>query len=220
MKKLFIVANWKSNKTVQQARDWLTEISNLKYEISNIENKEIIICPSFTLLPIVKSSIRDHELPFKVGAQDISSFDEGPSMGEVNGRQIKELADYVIIGHSERRSLGETDEKFKKKVLMAKKYDLSPIFCVQDETSVIPQGIQIVAYEPISAIGSGNPDTPENSNNISAKIKEKNILKVLYGGSVTSSNVKSFTQMPNIDGVLVGTASLDPLEFLEIIKNA
>lgn len=214
MKKLFIIANWKSNKTELEAKEWLTEISN-------IENKEIIICPSFTLLPIVRSSIIDYKLPFKVGAQDISSFDEGSSTGEVNGRQIKEFADYVIVGHSERRGLGETDEKLKKKALIAKKYNLIPIFCIQNENTSIPDGVEIVAYEPIFAIGTGNADTPENADSIAKMVKEKKRIKyVLYGGSVTSGNVESFTQMPNIDGVLVGTASLDPSEFAEMIKNA
>ena len=210
----FIIANWKSNKTELEAKEWFTEISN-------IGTKEIIICPSFTLLPIVKSSIIDYELPFKVGAQDISSFDEGSSTGEVNGRQIKEFADYVIIGHSERRSLGETDEKFKKKVLMAEKYNLTPIFCIQNENTQIPDGVVIAAYEPIFAIGTGNADTPENADNIAKMVKEqKGVQYVLYGGSVTSGNVKSFTQMPSIDGVLVGGASLDFLEFSKIIKVA
>lgn len=214
MKKLFIVANWKSNKTELEAKDWLTEISN-------IENKEIIICPSFTLLPITKSSIINYQLPFKVGAQDISSFDEGSFTGEVNGRQIKEFGDYVIIGHSERRILGKTDEELKKKVLMAKKYNLTPIFCIQDEKTIVPDGLEMVAYEPIFAIGTGNADTPQNADDIAKMVKEKERVQyVLYGGSINSGNVKSFTRMPNIDGVLVGSASLDPLEFTEIIKNA
>ena len=79
----------------------------------------------------------------------------------------------------------------------------------------------LVTYEPLSAIGTGHPDTPENADSIALKIKkELRESSVLYGGSVTSKNVKDFTSMPNIDGVLVGGASLDPLEFLKIIKNA
>lgn len=236
MKKLFIVANWKSNKTSQQAKDWLAEISNIKSclpvcrqarsadrsQISNIENKEIIICSSFTLFSIVKSSITDYQLPFKVGAQDISPFASGAYTGEVRGEQIKEFADYVIIGHSERRqNFVETDEIVSKKVEMANKYNLTPIFCIQDGKTIIPSGVKIVAYEPIFAIGTGNPDTPENAENVARLIKEKNEIDyVLYGGSVTLKNVKNFTQTPNINGVLVGGSSLDPKEFLEIIKNA
>lgn len=215
MKKLFIVANWKSNKTILQAKEWLEEISN-------IENKEIIICPSFILLPLIRSSIIEHQLPFKVGAQDISAFDEGSYTGEVNGSQIKEFADYVIIGHSERRQyFSETDEIIFKKVEMAKKYNLTPIFCVQNENTPIPKDLEIVAYEPVFAIGTGNPDTPENAQKIAEIIKEKNNVKyVLYGGSVTSHNVHAFTSIESVDGILVGKASLDAKEFGEIIKNA
>ena len=79
----------------------------------------------------------------------------------------------------------------------------------------------LVAYEPLSAIGSGHPDSPENADTMALKIKkELGEIPVLYGGSVISGNVKSFTSMPHIDGVLVGGASLDPLEFLKIVQNA
>lgn len=221
MKKLFIIANWKSNKTASEAKEWLQEfqISNVKSQISN---KEIIICPPFTLLPILKSSIINLKSPVKLGAQDISPFDEGAYTGEVNGRQIKEFADYVIIGHSERRThLKETDEILVRKVEMARKYSLTPIFCVQGESTSVPSGIEIVAYEPVFAIGSGNPDTPENANTVSDSIKQKTQVQyVLYGGSVTSQNVSQFSQQPHIDGVLVGGASLDADEFAKIIQNA
>ena len=105
---------------------------------------------------------------------------------------------------------------------MAKSCGLIPIFCVQNENTVIPDGVKITAYEPVFAIGTGNPDSFENANIVAGKIKNKNktVQYVLYGGSVASKNVNSFTQMPNIDGVLVGSASLDANEFLEVIKNA
>ena len=128
----------------------------------------------------------------------------------------------MIIGHSERRqNLFENNEMLKPKVLMAKKYNLMPIFCIQNEETEVPAEINIIAYEPPTAIGTGNPDTPENAQRVGKIIKERTgVANVLYGGSVTSSNVKTFTNMPSIDGLLVGGASLDPLEFLAIIKNA
>jgi triosephosphate isomerase len=92
---------------------------------------------------------------------------------------------------------------------------------VQNQEDVIPQGVQIVAYDPSFAIGSGTPDTPENADAIAAVIKSKNNnAQVLYGGSVTSENVKSFTAKTNLDGVIVGGASLEAEEFIKIIKNA
>ncbi len=233
MKKLFIVANWKSNKTEIEAKEWLQKISSpsvlssgskdIKYDVLSIQDKEVIVCPSFTALSFLKSSITSHKSSIKLGAQNISPFEPGAYTGEVNGQQIKEFADYVTIGHSERReNFGETDEVLEKKVNMAHKFNLIPIFCVQNSDTVIPVNVNIVAYEPIFAIGSNNPDTPENADKIASIFKNKNksVQYVLYGGSVNSQNVKSFTQMENIDGVLVGGASLDANEFLKLINNA
>lgn len=220
MKKVFIVANWKSNKTESEAKNWLSAVSSLKGQ--DLSDKEIIVCPSFVHLSAMKMFIKEQKLPIKLGAQDISSFNEGAYTGEINGKQIKELADYVIIGHSERRkNFGETDEMLLEKFKFAKENSLAVIFCVQGKETKIPENVDIVAYEPINAIGTGNPDTPENAEDVGAYFKANfQVGAILYGGSVTAANVNSFTQMSNIDGVLVGKASLDPLEFLQIVKNA
>lgn len=215
MKRNIIVANWKSNKTESEAKDWLSQFSSLS-------NKEIIICPPFTLLSLMSSEVRSQKLRVKVGAQDISPFEEGAYTGEVNGKQLKDFADYVIIGHSERRiSFGETDEMLFRKNELAKENGLATIYCVQGKETKIPMNIDSVAYEPIDAIGTGHPDTPENADSVAAYFKTNlKVSCVLYGGSVTAINVKSFTQMPNIDGVLIGKASLDAKEFCKIIENA
>lgn len=220
MKRKFIVGNWKSNISNSEAKNWLDEFKINDLEITD---KEIVVCPSFTLLPFVKKLIVNSQLSIAIGAQDISQFDEGAYTGEVNGEQIKEFADYVIIGHSERRQYFKEDNKtLQRKVEMAIKYNLMPFFCVQDRDTTVPAGVKIVAYEPVGAIGTGNPDTPDNAEQIAAAIKSvnKEITHVLYGGSVTSDNINSFTKMPDIDGVLIGGASLDPVEFLKIINNA
>lgn len=195
-------------------------IENYKSQITS-SDKKIIVCPPFTLLSMFKEFVDENALSIELGAQNISQFDEGAYTGEVNGRQIKEFADYVIIGHSERRSnLNETDEILSKKVLMAKKYGLVSVFCVQNGIEKISDGIEIVAYEPVFAIGTGNPDTPENAQNIAQALKKKGVEKVLYGGSVDPSNIRNFTSQNDIDGVLVGAGSLDPKEFAKIIQNA
>ncbi|MEK7450546.1 MAG: triose-phosphate isomerase [Patescibacteria group bacterium] len=220
MKKLFIVGNWKSNKTALEAKNWLDAF---KVNDLGITDKEIIICPPFTLLSSISLEVRSQKLEARIGAQDISPFDEGAYTGEINGKQIKEFGDYVLIGHSERRQyLKEDDEILNRKVIMAIKYNLIPIFCVQERNTVIPSGVRIVAYEPIWAIGTGNPDTPDNAEQVATAIKSSNkeITHILYGGSITSANTNSFTKMSQIDGVLVGGASLDSTEFLKIIKNA
>lgn len=219
--KLFIIANWKSNKTTLQAEEWFGIINRLPATF-NKEEKEVIICPPFTILSEIESEIKNYGLGFKVGAQDISPFDTGSYTGEVSALLLKEFANYVIIGHSERRkNFLESDEMLFKKVELAKQYGLIPIFCVQGKQTKIPSSIDIIAYEPIDAIGTGHPETAENAQNVASFFKNKhNISHILYGGSVTSENVKSFTKMPNIAGVLVGGASLDAKEFYTIIQNA
>jgi len=223
MKKLFLVANWKSNKISLEAREWLEEYQRSKIKDQRSKEKEVIVCPPFTLLSMMKSFIDDKNLPIKLGGQNVSPFDAGAYTGEVHAKQVKEFADYVIIGHSERRNnFGETDDILIKKVKKAMEVGLMPIFCIQNETTPVPEQVTLVAYEPPTAIGTGNPDTPENAERVAKIVKEKNpqIVYILYGGSVTQDNIRGFVEMENINGVLVGGASLDPLKFTALIKNA
>jgi len=226
MKKILIIANWKSNITSSEANSWLGS-----FDIEDLEltDKKVIICPSFALLSDIKSySLKNNSL-VKVGAQDISPFGEGSYTGEVNGKQLKDFAEFVVVGHSERRkNFAESNEAVNLKIKKAFEYGLTPIICVSDLEQV--KALQeimktnnncIVAYEPLFAIGSGTPDTPENADLMAGEIK--NIIgdiAVVYGGSVTSGNINNFSKMSNISGALIGKASLNPTEFLQIIKNA
>jgi triosephosphate isomerase len=224
MKKLFIVANWKSNKTYPDTLLWIDGFSSAQLDWENNKDKEVIICPSFPNLGSVQYDLQTKRtLPVKIGAQNLSPFEKGAYTGEVNAEQIAYYADYVIIGHSERRQhFGETDEMLAQKVKLAIAGDLKPIFCVQGKQTPVPQGVEVVAYEPIAAIGTGHPDTPEDAEDVSKAIKEKNpqVKYVLYGGSVNKDDVHAFTQLPSVDGVLVGGASLDAEHFIHIIENA
>lgn len=217
MKSLFIVANWKSNKTLSEVKEW---VEKLPVNVSSVD-REVIICPSFTLLSDLKNLAINKNLKIEIGAQDVSAFEQGQYTGEVNAAQIKDFAKYVLIGHSERRkNFKETNQTLEQKVAMAKNYNLVPIFCIQGNDTYIPSGVEVVAYEPFFAIGTGNPDTPENAEEIGSMIKQKGFKTFLYGGSVNLENVKTFTSMPSIDGVLIGKASLDPLEFSKIIESS
>lgn len=221
MNKLYIVANLKSNKNEIEAKNWLETFKKIKDLSQVLEEKEVIICPSFTLLSLFSSFMSSNNLPVKIGAQNMSPFNEGAYTGEVNARQIKDYASYVILGHSERRSnFKEYDDMLLNKVKVSLEHGLTPIYCIQDKDTLIPQGVNILAYEPVFAIGSGTPDTPENAEDVANFIKIKGNYQILYGGSVTPQNVKSFTDKENLSGALVGGASIDPNEFIEIIKNA
>jgi len=218
MKDLYVVANWKENKNEDEAQEFLATFKNI-YQVR--ENVAVIICPPYLIVPKVAEFLKNNNLSVKVGVQDISKFEEGAHTGEVSAREASEFSRFAIIGHSERRSQGETNEDVQEKVEMATKVGIEPIVCVVNGNVPIPLGAKTIAYEPIEAIGTGNPDTPENAEKIASLIKSKNsqVQHVLYGGSVTSKNVHKFTQMQNIDGVLVGGASLDPMEFSAIIKQ-
>lgn len=203
-------------------KEWFAKVHSLGITPGSTLGKEVIICPSFPLLSVCKSLIANYDLPFALGSQDVSAFPEGAYTGAVNARQVKEFASYVIVGHSERRqNFGEDDAVIERKVAKAIEHQLTPIFCVQNETIPIPAGATIVTYEPIFAIGTGKPDTPENANIIAAMIKKnKSVTHVLYGGSVSPNNVGQFMGMEYLNGVLVGTASLDPATFLQIVTHA
>ncbi len=221
MKKI-IAANWKSNKTIEEAKQWLNQFSVKRSAFSvQQENLKIIICPSYIHLPLFQEYIAAQKLPIELGAQDVSAFDSGAYTGQVSAVMLAGLVDWVIIGHSERRKyFGETDEILFQKVELSKKAGLKIIFCVPDDVTSIPPNVDIVAYEPIWAIGSGKTDTPENAAEVIAAIKQKfSVAQVLYGGSVKPENIRVFLNKNEIDGVLVGGASLDASAFLSLITN-
>lgn len=234
MKKLFFVANWKSNKTIAEAHSFMTAF--LSHEligalhIKSVQkdgHKEVILCPPYTLLSDMSHMISQisPNLPISLGAQDVSPFKQGPHTGEESAEQLSELVKYVIIGHSERREdFRENDELLEQKVKAAQLFGLEPIFCVQGNQTAVPEGVRIIAYEPVDGISTGDVGqalAPGKAEEVAGYFKsEKGIHHVLYGGSVNKDNVHTYTLQPSIDGVLVGGASLDPILFSQIIQRA
>ncbi|MBI2594063.1 triosephosphate isomerase [Candidatus Daviesbacteria bacterium] len=217
-KRIWIIANWKSNKTISEALEWLNQVGP---KLQKRENIQVIVCPTFSCLPELKKEIQTHAYPIFLGSQDLSPFDKGAYTGEEPAELLKELVNFSIVGHSERREkFGETDEIVAEKVKQTSSSGIESIFCIQGVKTPIPADVKIAAYEPVFAIGTGTPDTPENAQKVALEINSKNPeVNVLYGGSVTSVNCASFVQQQNIKGLLIGKASLDPEEFLKIIEN-
>ena len=219
-KRLWIVANWKSNKTIKEALEWVSYVGP---KIERKESIKIVVCPSFSLLSEVKKAVAVGNFPIIVGVQDLSPFGVGAYTGEESAELIKEVTELAILGHSERRqNFGETDEMVSKKVMQALENQIIPLVCVQGKETPVPEGVKLIAYEPVFAIGTGNPDSPESANEVAGYFKQSfgENLEVLYGGSVTPENVKGFVLKENISGVLAGGASLDRQEFIKIVQAA
>jgi triosephosphate isomerase len=250
MRKPFVAGNWKMNKTIAETRELISAMAGKLNEIQNVEK---VVCPPFIALQTAHELLKNTEIG--VGAQNMFWEEKGAFTGEVAPSMIKELCNYVILGHSERRAyFGETDALVNKKLLAAQKFDLTPIVCVgetleqyeSNQTGAVVSeqvklgltGLQadyalriVVAYEPVWAIGTGKASTGEAANDVIKNVIRKAIaelygestaqaIRVLYGGSVTGANAKEFFSQPDIDGALVGGASLKVDDFVEITKAA
>ncbi len=250
MRTPLVAGNWKMNMTVEGARALVYAMSARLREIKGVEK---VLCPPFTSLQVVRALLEGSDLG--LGAQDMYWEEKGAFTGEVSPAMVRELCQYVILGHSERRaSFGETDETVNKKVLAAARVDLTPIVCVGETlqqyeagatadvvSRQIKQGLAqvssdfaprlIVAYEPVWAIGTGKASTVENAAGVVEKVIRPALgalfgaavggtIRVLYGGSVTAANAAQYFGNPEIDGALVGGASLKADDFVAITQAA
>lgn len=219
MKSIWIIANWKSNKNIAEALEWVSVVGP---KIPKKAELNVVVCPPFSDLAELKKAVQIGGFPIMIGSQDLSPFEIGAYTGEEPAAILNQFVELAILGHSERRqNFGETDQLVAAKTAQALANGIIPLVCVQGRETPIPEGAKLVAYEPVFAIGTGTPDTPENAQNVAQELKSKNPqLAVLYGGSVNSTNLKSFLAQPDISGVLIGKASLDAIEFGKIIGTA
>lgn len=250
MRTPMVAGNWKMNKTVAEAREL---VSTMRSKLGEIANVEKVLCPPFLGIPALTEMLVGSGIG--LGAQNLHWEEKGAFTGEVAPGMVKEFCQYVIIGHSERRTyFGETDESVNKKLHAALKVGLIPIVCVGEtleqyeagstseivrrQISVGLAGIDstsaarvVVAYEPVWAIGTGKASSGENANFVHQQVirpalgellgaQNAAAIRILYGGSVTAANAAEFFAYPDIDGALVGGASLKPDEFVAITKAA
>ena len=248
----FIAGNWKMNLDHLQAIAFVQKLAwALADARHDFADAEVAVFPPFTDLRSVQTLVAADSLPIGYGAQDVSAHDSGAYTGEVSGAFLSKLdCTYVIVGHSERRTLHhETDAQVNAKVSAAQRHGLVPVVCVGETAgdleehgpSAVPvrqlraalEGVDgskplVVAYEPVWAIGSGVAATPEQAEQVAAALRAliaellgdaaAESTRILYGGSVKSGNIASFLRQPNVDGALVGGASLDIEEFSSIVR--
>jgi triosephosphate isomerase len=248
----FIAGNWKMNLDHLQSIAFVQKLAwTLRDAKLDGKAVEVAVFPPFTDLRSVQTLVNSDDLPIAYGGQDISRFDSGAYTGEISGAFLKALdCRYVIVGHSERRQYhGETDEICAEKVAAAHRHGLIPVLCVGETAedlevhgaSAIPvrqlrealgpvqRGQEVVvAYEPVWAIGSGQPATPEQAQDVAITLRgivaetlgddAAATTRILYGGSVKAANIASFMRQPDIDGALVGGASLLLDEFASIAQ--
>jgi len=246
----FVAANWKMYKTVHDAVVYAKEFRRM---VKDIEDVEIVIAPPFTAIHAVAEAARSTVIG--VAAQNLFWEKEGAYTGEVSAAMVKEAgAEYVIIGHSERRQyFGETDLTVNRKVTASLDAQLTPIVCVGEtleqrekgETwnvldQQIKQGLDalsptqvgslVIAYEPVWAIGTGRTATAAQAQEAHAHIRKRlrgwfgdeaaTGCHVIYGGSVKPENVVELSAQPDVDGALVGGASLDIQAFYKIVVGS
>lgn len=218
----YIIANWKSNKTIKEAIAWLENFGNLIEKQPIPQDLKIILCPPALHLSTMTTGISASQLPVFLGSQDISPFTSGSYTGAISAEMLKDLVKYTLIGHSERRKyFKETDAELFEKVTQAKAMGIEPIYCIPSPDTVIPSGITLVGYEPVWAIGTGKSETAENAAGVATAIRTKtgSDISVIYGGSVNPDNIKEYRNA-GLNGVLVGKVSLDPTTFNELIAHA
>ena len=244
MRKPFIAANWKMNKTVSETQEFLSAFIP---EVKEVKDVDIVIAPPFTSLIAAAEKLKNTNII--LAAQDMFYEEKGAYTGEISPLMLTDIGcRYVIIGHSERRQyFNEIDEIVNRKIKAAKKAGLGVILCIGESLEEreagktfnvlereIDKGLHeadiekiVIAYEPIWAIGTGKTATPEQAQEAHAYIRERLRLKygnraddicIIYGGSATPENVDSLMACKDLDGALVGGASLKVESFTRLVK--
>ncbi|MBW4425399.1 MAG: triose-phosphate isomerase [Nostoc desertorum CM1-VF14] len=239
MRKIVIAGNWKMYKTQAETQEFLRGF--LPHLEETPQGREVILCPPFTDLSVLSKTL--HGSLIQLGAQNIHWEEYGAYTGEISGPMLTESGvRFVIVGHSERRQyFGETDATVNLRLRTAQRFGLTPILCVgeskqqrdagETESLIslqldkglldIDQSNLVIAYEPIWAIGTGETCEAVEANRIIGLIRSQlsnTNVSIQYGGSVKPNNIDEIMAQPEIDGVLVGGASLEPESFARIVN--
>lgn len=248
-RKTIIAANWKMNKTPSETKEFMTEFKNL---MPKGRWCDVAVCVPAVCIPAAVRAMRETRVG--IGAENCNANPSGAYTGEIAVNMLVDAGcKYVIIGHSERRAMGETDAEVNAKVHAALKGELMPIICVGESLDQRELGITadwitmqikcalagvpeekirkcVIAYEPIWAIGTGKTASPEQAEEVCEQIrtvirklfgaKIARAVSILYGGSMNEKNAYELLAQPDIDGGLIGGASLVPEKLVKIIEAA
>ena len=238
---MIIVANWKMNKNLDEINLFIDKFKKNIFQESNSSSRKIkiLIAPSFTFLSHMEASFSSDKI--SIVAQNVCHEKLGSFTGEISAHMLKSInVEYIIIGHSERRIyFNEKDFVLEKKIAICLENNLSPIFCfgetvedresnnhlkiIERQLSVLPKkGLEkiILAYEPVWAIGSGKTPTTHQIQEVHNYVKQLYDCPILYGGSLNENNAKDLLSINEVDGGLIGGASLCPDTFYSIIQEA
>ena len=249
-----MAGNWKMNLNHVEAVGLVQKLAwTLEDKKHDPEKSEVIVLPPFTDLRTIQTLVDGDRLEIGYGAQDVSAFDNGAYTGDISADMLAKLGcRYVVVGHSERRSLHDEDDSIvNAKTVKTVSRDMVPIVCVGEDLEVrqqmrqVPHTLQqvegalvgltpeqignlVIAYEPVWAIGTGRVATPEDAQEVCGAVRDWILerhggetaerIRILYGGSVNASNVAALMAKPDIDGCLVGGASLKVDEFAAIAR--
>ena len=235
MYRKILIANWKMNGNSESLKSLAEHYINTFTEEQKVE---VVLGPAHPYLSLVNDITG--ETSIELGAQNIASFPKGSYTGEVSGEMLADIGcKYVIIGHSERRKLfNEQSEEIVRKIDLAAQNNLIPVLCVGEElnkrqdgsylnsikeqiedSQILSQKNAVIAYEPVWSIGTGVIPTVEEIAEVVDIITTMSKAKVLYGGSVSADNSRLVSGIANLDGFLVGAASLKAEEFYAIYKS-
>ncbi len=226
MRRTYVIANWKSHKTLPEAMQWIDSVGP---QITTA-NHSLILCPPFPFLYPLDQYIQERKYAIRMGVQDISPFPAGAYTGAVSTQNITEFGiEFAIVGHSERRRyFHESNQEIANKVAMVIDASMTPILCVDRDNiwaqaSALETGLSsqcIVAFEPIENIGTDDVDNIEDVLHVASEIRKAfgTDVPVLYGGSVDERTAQQFLQHEQLAGVLVGGASLRSESMITMLK--
>lgn len=221
-----LIGNWKSNQHIKEVSNWFEEFSKTYKAKDSIE---VVLAVPFVFLMEAAELIKKYSLVMSLAAEDVSPYEQGSYTGAINASMLSGLVKYSVVGHSERREyFKETNQDVARKVERLLEEKITPVVCVDEPYMGEQLGLLsneqlekiVVAYEPLSAIGTGNPANPDDVSQVVKRIKQiAPEAPIIYGGSTNAENTQEYAGVENVSGLLPGGSSLKPVEFSKMVDN-